>query len=213
MVHFSFLDKIIHEVDNALRTLYPPQQRTCTRLSPARTTPDTPLTSSEKKHVAGLMRVNHSGEICAQALYQGQALTANLMHVKQQMAAAAAEEVDHLAWCEERLQELAANPSLLNPLWYSGSFILGALAGLAGDSISLGFVAETEKQVTEHLRKHLEKLPQHDLKTQKILTQMKLDEEQHAQSALQAGGSILPLPITLLMQLVSKLMTKSSYHI
>ncbi|MBN9231607.1 MAG: demethoxyubiquinone hydroxylase family protein [Legionella sp. 40-6] len=213
MGHFSFLDTFIHEVDTALRTLCPPSQRTSARSSPAESIPDAQLTAQEKKHVAGLMRVNHSGEVCAQALYQGQGLTANLLHVKQQMAAAAAEEVDHLAWCEERLEELAAAPSLLNPLWYTGSFILGALAGWAGDTLSLGFVAETEKQVSEHLHKHLEKLPPHDVRTQKILAQMQQDEAQHAQSAMQAGGVALPFPITLFMRMVSKIMTKSSYHI
>ncbi|WP_133136082.1 2-polyprenyl-3-methyl-6-methoxy-1,4-benzoquinone monooxygenase [Legionella rowbothamii] len=209
----SFLDAFISEVDNALRTVLPPSKRVSTRHSPAVEIEDNPLSLREKKHVAGLMRVNHAGEVCAQALYQGQALTAQLTHIKQQMSDAAAEEVDHLAWCEERLYELGSKPSLLNPIWYSGSILLGALAGFAGDKISLGFVAETERQVTAHLKHHLQKLPTQDKKTQAILKQMQADEEQHATAAIASGGIELPMPIKRIMSLVSKLMTHSSYHI
>lgn len=209
----SFIDTLIGEVDNALRTLAPPQRRIPTRSSPSEGIQETALSSSDKKHIAGLMKVNHAGEVCAQALYQGQALTAQLKHVKQQMAQAAAEEIDHLAWCEERLAELGSKPSVLNPLWYSGSLLMGALAGLAGDKISLGFVAETEKQVTAHLQKHLQDIPVDDKKTQAILQRMQDDEEYHAAEALKAGGVELPYLIKQAMNAVSKLMTRSSYYI
>lgn len=208
----NFLDSVIVELDNALRTLHPPQKRIPTRLSPAAHIDETALSPQEKKHSSGLMRVNHSGEVCAQALYQGQALTAKLAHIKQQMSEAAAEETDHLAWCEERLAELQSRPSLLNPIWYSGAVILGALAGLAGDKISLGFVAETEQQVTAHLQKHLNHIPADDKKTKAILERMQADEEHHAQMAIEAGAITLPQPIKQLMNAVSKIMTKSSYY-
>ncbi|HHF7366251.1 TPA: 2-polyprenyl-3-methyl-6-methoxy-1,4-benzoquinone monooxygenase [Legionella bozemanae] len=209
----NMLDSLIFEVDNALRTLFPPAQRTSNRPSPAESLADTDLSTKEKKHVAGLMRVNHAGEVCAQALYQGQALTAQLTHIKKQMSDAAAEETDHLAWCEERLAELGSKPSILNPLWYGGSIILGALAGLAGDKVSLGFVAETERQVAHHLHRHLKKLPAKDKKSHAILIKMKEDEEQHATAALNAGAIELPYLVKQLMRVVSKLMTKSSYYV
>ena len=158
------------------------------------------------------MRVNHSGEVCAQALYQGQALTAQLSQVKEQMTQAAAEEIEHLAWCEKRLAELDSKPSLLNPIWYGGSLLLGALAGLAGDKISLGFVAETERQVTAHLQSHLRRIPAEDSKTKVILEQMQVDEEHHAETAVQAGAVELPYLVKKVMSAVSKLMTKSSYY-
>jgi ubiquinone biosynthesis monooxygenase Coq7 len=209
----NFFDTLVGEVDNALRTLLPPKKRTSTRQSPAQEINESSLSAQQKKHIAGLMRVNHAGEVCAQALYQGQALTAKLTHVKNQMIQAAAEEVDHLAWCEERLKELNSKPSLLNPFWYSGSILLGALAGYAGDRISLGFVAETERQVSAHLQHHLQALPTEDKKTHAILERMHDDEEHHAQAAVQAGAVELPLPIKQLMHLFSKLMTKTSYYI
>lgn len=209
----STLDTLIIEVDNALRTLFPPAQRTSTRSSPAQSLTDIDLSIKEKKHVAGLMRVNHAGEVCAQALYQGQALTAQLTHIKKQMSDAAAEEIDHLAWCEERLTELGSKPSLLNPFWYGGSIILGALAGFVGDKVSLGFVAETERQVSAHLQHHLQQLPAKDKKSQAILVKMKEDEEQHATTALNAGAIELPYIVKQLMRVVSKLMTKSSYYV
>ncbi|MCW8409119.1 2-polyprenyl-3-methyl-6-methoxy-1,4-benzoquinone monooxygenase [Legionella sp. PATHC035] len=213
MLPMNTLDTLIAEVDNALRTLFPPAQRMSARPSPAEPINDTKLSIQEKKHIAGLMRVNHAGEVCAQALYQGQALTAQLTHIKQQMNDAAAEETDHLAWCEKRLVELDSKPSILNPFWYGGSMILGAVAGLAGDKISLGFVAETERQVSSHLQRHLDKLPEHDKKSHAILRQMKEDEEQHAATALKAGGIELPYLVKQLMRVVSKLMTKSSYYV
>ena len=208
-----FLDTLISEVDNTLRTLLPPQKRIPARTSPAKDIIEHPLSSAEKKHIAGLMRVNHAGEVCAQALYQGQALTAQLSQIKQQMTQAAAEEIDHLAWCEERLAELGSKPSVLNPVWYSGSLLLGALAGLAGDKISLGFVAETERQVTYHLQKHLQGIPNDDIKTKAILERMKEDEEHHASLAVEAGAVELPYVIKQLMSVISKLMTKSSYYL
>ena len=197
----NVLDTLISEVDNALRTLFPPAQRMSARPSPAEQLADTNLSSKEKKHIAGLMRVNHAGEVCAQALYQGQALTAQLTHIKKQMSDAAAEETDHLAWCEMRLAELNSKPSILNPFWYGGSMLLGAIAGFAGDKISLGFVVETERQVSAHLQRHLDNLPEHDKKSQAILVKMKEDEEHHAATVKQ------------LMRIVSKLMTKSSYYV
>lgn len=208
----SLLDTLITEVDGALRTLLPPQKRLPARPSPAQHLQDSQLSPKDKKHIAGLMRVNHAGEVCAQALYQGQALTAQLTHIKAQMHQAAVEETDHLAWCEERLYELNSKPSLLNPLWYCGSIFLGALAGMAGDKISLGFVAETERQVSAHLQKHLQRIPDEDKKSQAILQQMQEDEEQHAAQALDAGAAELPYPIKKLMNTVSKIMTKTSYY-
>ncbi|MBL7481545.1 2-polyprenyl-3-methyl-6-methoxy-1,4-benzoquinone monooxygenase [Legionella bononiensis] len=207
-----FLDHLIAEVDTALRTLLPPSKRVSSRQSPAAQIDDARLSSHDKKHVAGLMRVNHSGEVCAQALYQGQALTAQLAHVKEQMTQAAIEETDHLAWCEERLSELGSKPSILNPFWYCGSIFLGALAGIAGDKISLGFVAETERQVTAHLKKHVQGLPAEDEKSRLILEQMQTDEEHHAAMAIEAGAAELPYPVKQLMSFVSKIMTKSSYY-
>lgn len=213
MPAMSMIDTLILEVDNALRTLLPPKDRITRRASPALHHPDTTLSAAEKRHIAGLMRVNHAGEVCAQALYQGQALTAQLNKIKTQMKIAAEEEVDHLGWCEERLHELGSTTSLLNPLWYTGSLLIGALAGLAGDKLSLGFVAETEHQVTAHLQEHLHKIPEHDLKTKVILEQMQDDEEHHAQWAIDAGAMELPRPIKSLMSMVSKLMTRSSYYV
>lgn len=171
------------------------------------------LSPTERKHAAGLMRVNHAGEICAQALYRGQATTAKLEHIRAQMTEAALEEIDHLAWCESRLKALNAHTSLMGPIWYGGSWMIGALAGLIGDKYSLGFVAETEKQVSLHIQKHLEKLPQQDAHSQAILNQMNEDELQHAEMAIAAGAAELPKLIRLMMCAISKIMTKSSYHI
>ena len=157
------------------------------------------------------MRINHTGEVCAQALYQGQALTARLPQVRNRMERAAAEENDHLDWCEGRLQELDSRTSLLNPIWYAGSFAIGAAAGLAGDKWSLGFVAETEQQVGAHLDDHLNRLPERDSKSRAILEQMKEDEARHADQALKAGGAVLPGPIRFAMRLSSKIMTGTVY--
>ena len=159
------------------------------------------------------MRVNHVGEVCAQALYQGQSLTAQSTLIKEKLVQAAREEQDHLAWCEQRLQELKGRPSLLNPLWYFGSLMLGALAGALGDRASLGFIAETEKQVESHLRDHLERLSPKDLRSRAILTQMTHDEMKHGAKAASMGGKALPFPITWAMRATSRLMTHGSYWI
>jgi 3-demethoxyubiquinol 3-hydroxylase len=213
MRKFNFLDRLLIEADASLRTLATPSIRECARENPASNLPDAPLSTSEKKHVAGLMRVNHAGEVCAQALYRGQALTAKLDTVREQMHEAAEEEIDHLAWCETRLHELTSNPSLLNPLWYAGSWLIGAFAGLIGDQWSLGFVAETERQVTEHLTRHLTHLPASDKKTNAILSQMKIDEIAHAELAQNAGAAELPFLIKQIMCAISKVLTQSSYHL
>jgi ubiquinone biosynthesis monooxygenase Coq7 len=159
------------------------------------------------------MRINHVGEVCAQALYQGQATTARLDTVRDKMERAAQEENDHLAWCEQRLEELDSHKSYMNPLWYAGSFAIGAAAGMAGDKWSLGFVVETERQVVRHLEKHLGRLPAQDEKSRAILEQMKVDEAHHATTALQAGGAELPAPIKTAMRISSKLMTTLAYKI
>ena len=211
MRHYSGVDKLIHSFDQALRSLVP-GATTAQRPNPA-DQDAAPLAVTEARHVAGLMRVNHSGEVCAQALYHGQALTAKLPSVRLEMQHAAQEEQDHLAWCEDRLKELDSHTSLLNPVWYSLSFGMGALAGLAGDRYSLGFVAETERQVSLHLEQHIRELPSQDQRSFKILQQMNIDELQHRDTALEAGGVDLPLPVRISMTAISKLMTKTSYYI
>lgn len=213
MRHLSLFDKLLCELDTAVRTLIVPEHRESARENPGKNIDEPSLSTQEKRHVARLMRVNHAGEVSAQALYQGQALTAKLATVKTQMTEAAAEEIDHLAWCEQRLRELDSQPSILNPVWYGGSLMIGALAGLVGDKWSLGFVAETERQVTNHLQQHLQHLPPNDLKTKSILAQMHDDEAHHANVANAAGAAELPFLIKRLMHGVSKLLTKSSYYI
>lgn len=211
MRQLTAIDQFILHADRALRTLANADQQ-ADRLSPAKQYADVPLSDSEKRQAAGLMRVNHAGEVCAQALYQGQALTAKLPHVRQEMESAAAEEVDHLVWCKERLTELDSHPSYLNPVWYGLSFAIGAGAGLVSDKVSLGFVAATEDQVCKHLEKHLTELPPQDERSRAIVDQMLKDEARHADMALSAGGYNFPAPIKGLMTLVSKAMTKSSYN-
>lgn len=213
MRQLTLVDQFICHVDMAIRTILPPKQRGCRRVNPAQDQTSPSLNANERRHVAGLMRVNHAGEVCAQALYQGQALTAQLTRVKEQMMNAADEEIDHLAWCEQRLSELNSQPSKLNAFWYGGSFLLGALAGLAGDRWSLGFVAETERQVAAHLQRHLQDIPVRDMKTRAILTQMHEDEAHHADVAQTAGAADLPVMVKRLMWVVSKLLTQTSYHI
>ncbi len=183
------------------------------RPSPAEGHTDTELPEDQRRHVAGLMRVNHTGEVCAQALYQGQALTARLPRVREEMQQAADEEIDHLVWCEERLRELGSQPSVLNPAWYGLSFALGAVAGAIGDDISLGFVAATEERVCNHLRDHLKQLPEEDRRSRLILQQMLEDEERHGHKALEAGGKDFPAPVKDAMSTVSKVMTGSSYRV
>jgi 3-demethoxyubiquinol 3-hydroxylase len=208
----SPLDGLLVQIDRALRTVAvdkPPHDRT----SPAKDTAEQALTEQEKCHAAGLMRVNHTGEVCAQALYQGQALTAKLTTVRSEMEHAADEEIDHLAWCQERVTQLGSHTSLLNPLWYGLSFGIGATTGLISDKLSLGFVAATEDQVCQHLESHLDKLPANDNKSRAIVEQMLEDEAKHADAALNAGGLKFPSPIKGLMTIMSNAMTKTSYRI
>ena len=183
------------------------------RPSPADGIEPADLDERQSRHVAGLMRINHAGEVCAQALYQGQALTARNGNVRDKMQQSAAEELDHLAWCEQRLQQLHSHVSVLNPAWYAMSFAIGAGAGLVGDRVSLGFVAATEDQVCEHLQQHLEQLPAGDNASRAILTQMLSDEAEHAHKAIDAGGLRFPAPVKLAMTLVSKVMTKTAYYV
>ncbi len=210
--HYTPADTLLINFDQALRTVFG-QPKTTGRPNPAVNVPSAELQSSEQRRSARLMRVNHTGEVCAQALYQGQSLTAQLDTVRDRMDQAAIEENDHLAWCEARLKELDSRPSALNPLFYAGSFAIGALAGKAGDRWSLGFVAETEYQVIQHLDSHLRRLPEQDRASRAILEQMKEDEARHATHAVVAGGVRLPLPIRLLMKGVSKIMTKTTYWV
>ncbi len=212
MRHLSPIDNFIVQADHALRTIIGKPKIT-ERSNPAKNTQDAELDDAERRKSAGLMRVNHSGEVSAQALYQGQALTARLEEVRSSMERAALEENDHLAWTEQRLDELGSHKSLLNPIWYSGSFAIGALAGAIGDKWSLGFVAETEHQVIKHLDNHLAKLPEHDQRSRLILEQMKLDEAHHATVALEGGGAKLPWPVKKLMTAMSKVMTTTAYYI
>lgn len=213
MHSFSFIDHCIGMLDNALQTTFPTSQRITTRPNPAATIPEGNLSLAQKQHAASLMRVNHAGEVSAQALYQGQAFTAHKDQIRDHLRQAAEEEGDHLAWCEQRLRELHASPSLLNPMWYGASFIIGAIAGLAGDRISLGFLAETEEQVTRHLQKHLRILPTEDRKSQAIVRQMAVDENNHALSAYAHGGVALPEIVRAWMRWSSKLLTKTSYYL
>lgn len=209
---YSLLDHCIMQVDQTLKTLWAPPITT-DRPCPSHAHAEVTLSKQEQRHVTGLMRINHAGEMAAQGLYQGQALTAQLPDVRQQMQQAAEEEYDHLAWCEQRLTELGSHTSLLNPIWYGGALLIGATAGIAGDKWSLGFVAETERQVTAHLDAHLEQLPAHDNKSRAILTQMREDEAQHATTATQAGATMLPDAIKTVMRFTARLMTKSAYWI
>ena len=206
------LDKILIGADTLLKTLIQGAAEAY-RPNPARSEAELDMTPVERKHAAGLMRINHTGEVCAQALYQGQSVTAKLPEVREQMEAAAREEIDHLAWCEQRIRQLGGRPSLLNPVFYGLSFGIGAVAGAAGDKYSLGFVAATEQQVCKHLEEHMQHLPSADRKSRAILEQMYVDEEQHANQALDAGGIRFPVPVKMAMQLMSKVMTKSVYRI
>ncbi|MDH5392689.1 MAG: 2-polyprenyl-3-methyl-6-methoxy-1,4-benzoquinone monooxygenase [Gammaproteobacteria bacterium] len=212
MRHYSPLDQLIMQGEHAMRTIFG-QPEITERHYPAENINDCQLDEEQRKHVAGLMRINHAGEIAAQALYSGQALTARLDDVRESMNRAALEENDHLDWTNKRLQELGSQRSLLAPFWYAGSFAIGAAAGAAGDKWSLGFVAETEKQVVRHLQEHLEKLPDNDQRSRAILQQMKEDEQHHATVALEHGGRDLPWIIRKLMTLTSKVMTKTAYRL
>lgn len=205
------IDKAILGLDRALRTVCSVDP--ARRPNPAGDEPEAALDDTQRRHVAGLMRVNHAGEVAAQALYEGQAATARLDRVRDAMSQAADEEVDHLAWCHQRLRELDSRPSLLNPLWYAGSWMIGAAAGVAGDRWSLGFVAETERQVIRHLDDHLERMPGDDSRSRAILERMKVDEAHHGTVALEAGGAELPAPIRAAMALASKVMTRTAYWV
>ncbi|MEW6645871.1 MAG: 2-polyprenyl-3-methyl-6-methoxy-1,4-benzoquinone monooxygenase [Pseudomonadota bacterium] len=212
MRNYSPIDQLFLNLDTGLRTVFG-QPVLTERPNPAAHLPETELSDAERVLAGRLMRINHAGEVSAQGLYQGQALTARLPEVRDKMERAALEENDHLEWCERRAQEMGTHVSYLNPLWYVGSLAIGALAGAAGDKWSLGFVVETEHQVVRHLDEHLAQLPEHDQKSRAILEQMKEDEAQHATLALHAGGAPLPEPVKKLMGLVSKVMTRTAYWI
>ena len=206
------LDRLIIEFDKGLKTL------AANTLS-VRPHPDqniqqsTELSTDEKRHAAALMRINHCGEVCAQALYNGQALTAKNPQTVRALEQASKEETEHLAWCEKRIHELGGRTSLFNPIWYAGSFTLGAIAGALGDKWNLGFLAETERQVGAHLNRHLDELPAADEKSRAILEQMKTDEAEHAATAIHLGGAELPSPVIAAMQGMSKVMTSTTYHL
>lgn len=206
-----FVDRLLITLDQALRTIaganHPARPR------PSVAPVDATLSDAERRLSGALMRVNHVGEVCAQALYSAQSLTARDPALRRHYEAAAREEVDHLAWTESRLTELGARKSLLNPLWYGGSFAIGLLAGRVGDALSLGFVVETERQVEQHLESHLSRLPQGDVQSRAIVAQMKADEARHAQLAQDAGAAVLPAPIRLAMQFAARLMTRTAHHV
>ena len=207
------VDRFLGEVERALRTSLASSSHSAQRPNPAAGTQESTLTPAERIEAGRLMRVNHAGEIAAQALYQGQAFMARGAEVRAAMGQAAAEEIDHLAWCEQRLKELDTPVSKLDPLWYLGSFAIGAFAGLVGDKESLGFVGETEKQVVEHLSDHLARLPEQDQKSRVILEQMREDEAHHGKQAERAGGMPMPASLRLFMKLTSKVMTSTAYWI
>jgi len=203
------IDRLIIGFDKGLRTVFAPAQSL--RGTPGDALPEAGLEETQRRHAASLMRVNHSGEVCAQALYQGQALTARDSAAREALEKAAQEETEHLAWTESRIAELGGAKSVLNPLWYAGSFAIGAIAGLLGDKWNLGFLAETERQVVAHLESHLEKLPVKDAKSRAVLEQMRNDEAKHATSALAHGGGELPAVVKSAMRASSKVMTETAY--
>ncbi len=205
-------DSIIVNLDRALRAMAGVTHG-AQRDYPAEDVREASLGRSERRHAAGLMRVNHAGEVAAQALYHGQSLTARSGAVRAELEQAAAEELDHLAWCRRRLDELDSRPSRLDPLWYVGSFAMGALAGMAGDRVNLGFLAETERQVEAHLEGHLERLPEADERSRAVVVQMRDDEARHALTAERSGGIPLPSPVRSLMRRVSRGMTACAYWI
>ena len=205
------IDDLIVGFDRALRTLA--SASTSVRPYPAEQAESADLGEDEMAHAAGLMRVNHSGEICAQALYSGQAMTASNPALKGELDQAAREETEHLAWTERRLEELGARTSLLNPLWYAGSFAMGAIAGLAGDRWNLGFLSETERQVEQHLASHLDRLPAGDAASRAIVAQMKDDEARHADQALAAGARTMPAPARWAMKAAARVMTSTAHHV
>jgi ubiquinone biosynthesis monooxygenase Coq7 len=204
-------DRLVIEFDKALRTLFAPAQTT--REVPGSKEPEAELSDRERAHASALMRINHVGEVCAQALYQGQALSCRDQTLRQALAKAADEETEHLAWTERRLVELGGRTSLLNPVWYLGALGIGIAAGKLGDPWSLGFLAETERQVEAHLDHHLSELPNQDAKSRAIVVQMRLDEIAHAETAVRLGARELPLPASMLMKLAAQMMTRTAYHL
>ena len=206
------LDRLLASANNALRTVAAPAGRPA-RANPAEHIIDAELDAREKAHAAGLMRVNHAGEVAAQALYQGHATVARDKSIEAQLQEAADEEFDHLAWCEQRIGELGEEVSRLTPVWYAGAFAIGAASGILGDKWSLGFIQETEKQVCAHLDSHLDSLPDHDAKSRAIVEQMRDEEEEHGANAAKAGAAELPPPVKRLMQMTAKLMTKTAYWV
>lgn len=209
---YTPIDRFIIGIDSALR-MATGQTGEARRENPAESVPEIVMDDEHRRHSAGLMRINHAGEVCAQALYAGQAVTARNPDVQAEMQKAANEEIDHLGWCKERLDELQSKPSLLDPFWYAGSFAIGAAAGLAGDGWSLGFLKETERQVEAHLEGHLEKLPPEDARSRAILDQMKIDEAKHAQMAEDSGAKDLPPPVRRLMKLTASAMKAVAYRV
>jgi 3-demethoxyubiquinol 3-hydroxylase len=207
----TLIDRLIQEFDRGLRTVA--AANVAARPNPAGASPESVTDPAARRHAAGLMRVNHAGEIAAQALYHGQALTARNETVRRSLLEAARDETDHLAWCEQRVRELDSHTSLLAPLWYAGSFAIGALTGLAGDRTSLGFVAETESQVIEHLESHLHELPPDDERSRRIVEQMQADEARHGEEARSAGGHDLPRPVRDLMRGTARIMTRTAYRL
>ncbi len=207
------LDDLISNVDVALRTLSHSAHPTRAMPLPAQAATTAALSIEQRRLSGALMRINHVGEVCAQALYAAQALTARTPELRSQMQAAAREETDHLAWTERRLTELGGRTSLLNPLWYAGAFAIGLAAGRAGDRISLGFVVETERQVEAHLADHFQRLPEHDLASRAVVAQMKDDEARHADLALQAGAAPVPAPVRWLMRAAARVMTRTAHYV
>ena len=212
MRNYTPFDQLIMNADTALRTLFG-QPAVTHREYPANDISDSDFSEQDRKHITGLMRINHSGEVSAQALYQGQSLSSKNPDIREKLQQAALEENDHLDWTKNRINELGGHTSLLNPLWYGGSFAIGAFAGAIGDKWNLGFLAETEHQVVEHLESHLNKLPGGDLRSRAILEQMKIDEEKHATTAIDHGAAELPPPVKTLMAAMSKVMTGTAYYI
>jgi ubiquinone biosynthesis monooxygenase Coq7 len=205
------VDALIAGIDKALRTLFVPAPTR--RPMPGESLPEAVLTDTERRHAAALMRVNHVGEICAQALYQGQAMASGSTDIRRALAQAAAEETEHLNWTERRIAELGGRKSLLNPLWYAGSLAIGVAAAKCGDPFNLGFLAETERQVEAHLDRHLARLPTGDYRSQAVLVQMRIDEVRHADTAEELGASPMPRPLKAAMALVSKVMTTTAYWV
>jgi len=210
--NYTPLDRLIISIDGALR-MASGHANAAQRENPAAAIPEVMMDEENRRHAAGLMRINHAGEVCAQALYAGQAATARNPDVQANMQQAANEESDHLSWCKDRLDELESRPSRLDPLWYAGSFAIGAMAGLAGDGWSLGFLKETENQVEAHLEGHIEKLPPEDARSRAILDQMKIDEARHAQMAEDSGAYDLPQPLRDLMKLTASAMKAVAYRV